>query len=118
VALSEATQLHLIEGGHEPRVSVLCPATVNTEIYRAHRNRPERLADAGRTPEGWTTEAAREVFARGMDARIVGDAVVQAIREQRFYVLTHPEQLPAVQHRLQRILAGDNPARPPQPPTA
>ena len=36
-------------------------------------------------------------------------AVVAAIREKRFYVLTHPDMKPAIGARVETILAGNNP---------
>jgi hypothetical protein len=39
----------------------------------------------------------------------VADAVVAAIREPRFYVLTHPEMKPAIEHRLKQILGEQQP---------
>ena len=39
----------------------------------------------------------------------VADHVFQAIRENRFYILTHPEFMPLVQARLEAIAMGKNP---------
>jgi hypothetical protein len=45
----------------------------------------------------------------------VGDQVRDAIRRQRFYVLTHPDWNPMIEARNQAILTGKNP-RPTPPP--
>jgi hypothetical protein len=36
--------------------------------------------------------------------------VLEAIREQRFYILTHPEWTPMIEQRTQRIISGEPPA--------
>jgi NAD(P)-dependent dehydrogenase (short-subunit alcohol dehydrogenase family) len=111
VSLSEALYVHLVEGGLKPRVSVLCPGMVNTNIFNSERNRPNSLAHASPIPEYWSTEAAREVFKLGLSPRRVGEQVLQAIRDQRFYVLTHPDHTAEVEQRGQRISRGENPVR-------
>jgi hypothetical protein len=41
--------------------------------------------------------------------------VLEAIRRDRFYVLTHPEWQPLIEHRMKTVLTGANPTplRPP-----
>jgi hypothetical protein len=48
------------------------------------------------------------------EADEVADQVCEAVRENRFYVLTHAESLPEFDARAQRILAGENPKEPTQ----
>ena len=77
------------------------------------RNLPERLAYE------LTTEQAAEMAeykARrraqqpdAMDAADVAGQVADAIREQRFYVITHPESRDAMRERFDRIVRGENP---------
>jgi hypothetical protein len=40
----------------------------------------------------------------------VADHVFQAIREDRFYILTHPEFTPLVEARMAAVVRGQNPA--------
>ena len=54
----------------------------------------------------------RALQPEAMDAADVAGQVVDAIRAQRFYVITHPESLDQIRARFDRILAGENP----QPP--
>lgn len=74
-------------------VSALCPGIVATRINTGTRNRPSRLTDGDRLPEGML-EALAEMDAHygkvGMPADEVADAVVRAVRQDRFYILTHP----------------------------
>jgi NAD(P)-dependent dehydrogenase (short-subunit alcohol dehydrogenase family) len=116
VALSETLFHELAAEGSHVGVSVVCPSWVRTNISAAVRNIPERLA--------WdlTTEQAAEMAEykakrraqqpEAMDAADVAGQVVDAIRAQRFYVITHPESLDQIRARFDRILACENP----QPP--
>ena len=109
---TEAT-LHydLAEAGSLIKVSVLCPAWVKTRIMESARNR------AGFTPKPnqaqslprWV-EQRRQAIEGGLSADYVADCVFDAIREERFYILTHPEAMPLVQARMaESILNGENP---------
>ncbi|GHG54020.1 SDR family NAD(P)-dependent oxidoreductase [Streptomyces griseocarneus] len=117
VALSETIHLELVGGGHKPRVSVLCPGLVDTNIFHSQRNRPARFPDAGPFPGGWSTEAARKAFKLGTSPRTIGERVIEAMREERFYVLTHPEWAEHIRHRTTQILSGDAPTLLPPPGT-
>ena len=83
-------------------VSVLCPGVVNTNIFTSERNRPESLPGdskitlSGGNPDEVATDADREERMRliregALDPAIVGDMVLHAIRENEFYIFTHPE---------------------------
>ena len=52
---------------------------------------------------------ARQALASGMPPRQVADIVFQAIRDETFYILTHPEMKEAVRARMEDILEGRNP---------
>ncbi|MFE0172378.1 SDR family NAD(P)-dependent oxidoreductase [Streptomyces sp. NPDC059002] len=111
VSLSEAVQIELVDGGFKPRVSVLCPGLVDTDIFRSARNRPTRFPEVGPQPNGGSSVAdIGEAFQQnGLNPRAVGDTVVQAICEERFYVLTHSGYAAHIQHRTAQILNGENP---------
>ena len=117
VALSEGVYLELKRGSYGPSISVLCPGFVDTNILSSARNRPAELADTTETgPVGdvvrqWMAEQLKQ----GLSARQVGNQVLAAIREDRFYILTHPDWNPMIERRLQNILAGENPQLLPPP---
>jgi hypothetical protein len=106
-------QVELQQGGYKPRVSLLCPGLVNTDILNSERNRPTSRPNASPSPSGPAAEAARQQLAQaitqGMSPRAVGDQVVAAIREQRFYILTHPDRIRFVEQRLQALIAAARP---------
>jgi len=121
VALSEGLFLQLQARGHPIGVSVLCPGYVNTRILDAERNRPAELRTgvADSSEEDPAMAAARqwmrERLQSGMAPSEVAEKVVDAIREGRLYVLTHPELTPAVEQRMRNIIEGRNPTLPAGP---
>lgn len=113
VALSEVLYHELRFAGGKVGVSVLCPAVVNTRIGESERNRPGELANesAGGNPAQMAAmeQAFRAALAAGLPPAEVAGAVVEAIREDRFYILTHEETKSRVRTRMEDILEGRNP---------
>ncbi|MDG2111853.1 MAG: SDR family NAD(P)-dependent oxidoreductase [Actinomycetota bacterium] len=117
VALSETLAFELAEEGSKLGVSVLCPGWVRTALGTSDRNRPEALAVSFTTEQAQRVAARRqkiaELFAReAIEPTDVAEMVLDAIRERRFYVFTHPDMTPEVQARFDRIVAGSNPSAP------
>jgi NAD(P)-dependent dehydrogenase (short-subunit alcohol dehydrogenase family) len=114
VTLSETLYYELAERGAKIRISVLCPGIVNTRILESARNRPgqlpmtEPLAPTSRPR--W--EALRQLVPAGMPPEQVANAVFGALREDQFYILTHPEAKGAVRTRMEDILQERNPTPP------
>lgn len=107
VALSEclAKELELVKA--KVGVSVLCPGFVKTQINTSHRNRPATPGAAARPASAAAQRFAQvldQLVAAGIAADKVADDVVRAIREARFYILTHPEMKPQIEHRMRQIL--------------
>ena len=114
VALSEHLYHELKLAGASVSVSVLCPGFVSTEILKnSPQNRPAEFPDASETPTGPMAEAFQEWFneqvEQGLSPRAVGDHVLSAIRDDRFYILTHPGETAMIEHRMKAIIAGENP---------
>lgn len=118
VALSESLSNELLLQGAKLKVSVLCPGWVNTRIIESERNRPEapREAPGPLAPQlELARRAVAQLIAGGLDPLEVGDVVVEAIRAERFYVLTHPTWKNMIEHRMQNILQGRAPVGVPPP---
>lgn len=112
VALSEALYFQLQQQGPHVGVSVLCPGWVRTRIVDSERNKPaglERRTDMD-PARAAAREMARQMIEAGMEPSQVAAHVVDAIRSQRFYVLTHPEMNEAIRGRAEEILTGGPPA--------
>ena len=99
VGLTEVLRQEGRDGGFG--ASVLCPGGVNTNIYEAPRNRPGRF---GPQISKVAAEDIREGLKSGLDPRIVGNLVLEAIRENRLYIFTDPRFRKMVEKRYQRIL--------------
>src|SRR5262245_22173088 len=111
VTLSETLQKELTLAGAQVRVSVLCPGFVNTRILDAERNRPVALQNAVATERHPTfEEMASAALAAGLPPAQVAAQVVDAVKTDRFYILTHPEFSPRVRQRMEDILEGRTPA--------
>jgi NAD(P)-dependent dehydrogenase (short-subunit alcohol dehydrogenase family) len=113
VALSESLfyELDMLESA--VGVSVVCPAWTPTRILE-----PERLLPIGvEVPAGPVTERVRAGSQRLMDASRrsaddVAASVVAAVKENRFYVLTHRGILSFVRRRHEDIELARNPSVP------
>jgi NAD(P)-dependent dehydrogenase (short-subunit alcohol dehydrogenase family) len=85
-------------------VSVLCPMRVETNIGDSQRNRPAELGGGSADlPPGSGDEGGRPQAGRVITADEVASMVVQAIKERRLYILTHPESRGFVASRFRRI---------------
>jgi NAD(P)-dependent dehydrogenase (short-subunit alcohol dehydrogenase family) len=106
VALSESLHHDLAERGSRVGVSVLCPAYVPTGIADSERNRPSGISVSGKSRERLAKEAAlkKAVAAGKLSADDVARAVVAAVKQNRFYVLTHPAIKGAVRARVEDVL--------------
>lgn len=102
VTLSETLWRDLRLADAEIGVSVLCPGLVMTNIFESSRNRPADLSDDGDAalrnlgpvmdldPAAMADSAAS--FGEVLSADTVGGAVVDAVRDDTFYILTHRDR--------------------------
>jgi len=104
-AITETLFHELAMTGSPVGVSVLCPGWVRTRIAESDRNRPAGMAPRS----GPLRDGLAEVVSHGMPPELVARAVLEAVRERRFYVLTHPEITVNIEARLQGIVSGTNP---------
>jgi len=112
VALSESLHLWLEQRKALVKVSVLCPGMVRTDVGNCERNRPAELKNAPveLSPEMKAGRAALEaIIARGMPPEQVAEIVFDAIRKERFYIVTDPRWMEAVRLRTDKLMALENP---------
>ena len=103
VALSESWAAELQSKGI--KVSVLCPAFVQTRIYDSNRNRPLKYQSDTATPtnEDSFADKTKHLVENGIDVSIVGKRVVEALNDGELYIFTHPNYRAIVQRRFQAI---------------
>ena len=111
VTLSE-TMYHELQMSHpEVGVSVVCPGWVKTGIASSERNRRggARATGAGSGAGEMVGDIVGGLVANGLEAADVAEQVYDAVINDRFYVLTHPDWNSGHLDRVQRIVDGENP---------
>jgi NAD(P)-dependent dehydrogenase (short-subunit alcohol dehydrogenase family) len=113
VGISESLHMELGMLASPVKVSVLCPGWVKTNIAESDRNWPSRLGpppERGVDPAGeLAREFVRQSLATGMPPDQVAGLVLDAIREERFWVLTEHAMASRVIDRAHGIVDGINP---------
>lgn len=114
VAISEVLHHEMQMIGAPVGVSALCPGFVRTQIMESARNRPQALSNPPPTasPSKEQLEAYerfKNAIENGMPPEEVAAQTFAAIREGRFYILTHPEHNEQIRARVENMLTGRNP---------
>ena len=115
VSLSETLYQDLCLVTDQIGASVLCPYFVPTGIHASHRNRPADMQDSGKPTRSQLIAQAMTDKAVGsgkVTAAQVAQFVMDAVREKRFYVYSHPKSLGIVQTRIEDIMLARNPSDP------
>ncbi len=116
VSMSETLYQDLRLVTEQVSASVLCPYFVPTGIHQSERNRPADMAngDSGPTRSQLIGAAMAEkaVTSGKVSAAQVAQFVVDAIKDDRFYVYSHPHALGGVQVRLEDVMLQRNPTDP------
>jgi len=116
VALTESLHHDLAARGARIGCTVVCPAYFPSGIAESERARPAELAEPDRAKSdgqrALEDTLRRAVMAGRLSADDVAAAVVDAVRANRFYVLTHPRIKPAIEWRMRDILDSRTPTDP------
>jgi len=116
VAMSETLYQDLRLVTDQIGASVLCPFFVPTGIHQSERNRPAAMqeSDVRPTKSQLIAQAMSDkaVTSGKVSAAQVAQFVMDAVRESRFYIYSHPKSLASVQTRLEDIMQGRNPTDP------
>jgi NAD(P)-dependent dehydrogenase (short-subunit alcohol dehydrogenase family) len=95
VALSESLYNDLKVANAKIGVSVLCPGWVNTNIMDAERNRPDELSrTVDAVPDAMREQmetAVRNFLKTGLQPSEVAEQVFEAVRDDKLYIITHPD---------------------------
>jgi len=115
VTLSECLHHDLAQKTDKLKCSVLCPAYVPTGIADSGRNRPADLKETRqKTAADLALDASlkKAVQSGKLSAADVAQKVYEAVRDERFYILTHPKIKASIQWRMEDILQDRNPTNP------
>ena len=116
VSISETLHQDLALVTAQVHAHVLCPYFVATGIHRSERNRPAEMHDADARP------TKSQLIAQAMSDKAIGSGKVSAadvaakvfaaLRDNQFYIFSHPKALGGVQLRMEDVLQQRNPTDP------
>jgi len=93
MALTEALSRDLITRNAKINASVLCPGFVDTNIDKSERNRPSHLGEpqeATNDINDMGAEIMSSMLRQGKKPEEIAGIVFEAIKENIFYILSHP----------------------------
>ena len=106
LALTQGLNRDLIARDSKINSSVLCPGFVNTNIMNSERNRPQHLVSNNQID---TNEQQMEVFnfllKNGKEPSEIADIVFEGIKDNIFYILTHPAWDESLRNHFEEILS-------------
>jgi len=108
VAYSEVLYNDLMREDAQVSASVLCPGWVNTEIAEADRNRANKPVVDSELMR--SRNSFKKSIANGLDPQQVGRIVADGIKQNQFYLFTHPNWNGSIEDRFHAILDGTKPA--------
>ncbi len=114
--LTEGLYHDLMERDANIGVTLLCPGMIATNIITSARNRPESLptnAPADPNREKQMQMMDNWFKTEGMPPRQVGELVSDAVVNNQFYLLTHPDNMDGVKRRFNDLVSLTNPTPPP-----
>ncbi|HEY3730878.1 MAG TPA: SDR family NAD(P)-dependent oxidoreductase, partial [Steroidobacteraceae bacterium] len=90
---------------HGIGVSVLCPGLVKSYIYASDDIRPKRLKAGAKPVDHNNVQRLAEIHEFGMEPDVIAARVLEAIRENRFHIFTHPEFKDELRELFDEVLA-------------
>jgi NAD(P)-dependent dehydrogenase (short-subunit alcohol dehydrogenase family) len=115
VSLSETLFHDLSLVGEQVHCSVLCPYFIPTGIHKSHRNRPSALSnEAPPTQSQLIAQAmiSKAVTSGKLTAHEMAMRTFDAIGDEAFYIVSHPDGLEGVRRQAEDLVALRNPADP------
>jgi len=112
LALSESLEIELSARNATVHVHLLAPGPVKTRMIEAERNKPQDVHVSAEPERVAQMETLAKITAEsGMDPSDVASMVHDAIQNDDFFILTHPDHaLQGIRKRLQWMETGEAPA--------
>jgi NAD(P)-dependent dehydrogenase (short-subunit alcohol dehydrogenase family) len=85
-------------------VSVLCPASINTNIHNAGDTRPEGLKNTGYLMDEKAIHTLKTIYESGMDPVDLAKWLKKGIEDEQFYIIPYPEERVALEKHFKEIL--------------
>lgn len=114
VALTEGLSRELAMESPHVAISVLCPGQVATKIADDERNKPEGILPRANADQDLQPmrDMINQSLTVGKTIDEVGQLCVDALRDKRIYIFTHPEWTHVATDRAAHIIAGNPGAYP------
>ena len=110
LAATEALALDLAVVESKLKVTALCPGMVRTNLgATSQENRPAALGAPLTEDAKFANDALAQYLDEGIAAESVADRVLDAIRTERFLVLTHLHHAAMLRARVEQLIAGQLP---------
>ena len=108
VALSETLHYELASINANVNVSVLCPGSIATGIAESGSERKMRSSISDQANDELMDFLTSGV-AEGMSPALCAEKVFAAIRDQKFWIFTHPDFKASYQRRVDSVMDNSNP---------
>ena len=105
MALTEGLSRDLITRNAKINASVLCPGFVDTNIDKSERNRPSHLGEAQEVTNDIGAEIMSSMLRQGKKPEEIAGIVFEAIKENIFYILSHPAWDETLRSHFENILS-------------
>jgi NAD(P)-dependent dehydrogenase (short-subunit alcohol dehydrogenase family) len=112
VGISEALAFELALSSSTVKVSVLCPGFIRTRLMESHRNWPADLGEPQRAEDSPMGEMVRALVDGGKDPSYLAQRVVDAVKTDRFFILSDDEHAGVPEARGAEARAGTQPELP------
>ena len=111
MALTEALSRDLITREAKINASVLCPGFVDTNIDKSERNRPSHLGEAQEVTNEMGAEIMSAMLRQGKNPEDIAEIVFNSIKENIFYILSHPAWDDSLRSHFENILSREEISR-------
>ncbi len=119
LALSETVYSQLKQSDAKVGITALCPGVVNTKLFAGNRNRPADLQNEDAESKAANSEAMRkwwfERAAKSSQPNEIAGQLIEAIRNDQFYLITDHDWDERIQARASAIANRTNPVVSPPP---
>ena len=105
MALTEGLSRDLVTRNAKINASVLCPGFVDTNIDKSERNRPSHLGEAQEVTNDIGAEIMSSMLRQGKKPEEIAGIVFEAIKENIFYILSHPAWDETLRSHFENILS-------------
>ena len=95
---------HLSLGRYGIGVSVLCPASINSNIHHATDTRPAHLSNTGYLVDDLSVKTLQTIYESGMDPEDLARWLKKGIEDEQLYIIPYPEDKETLERHFKQIV--------------